>query len=249
MRERGRSMHRRSRGFTLLELLVAAALLSVLAVLSWRGMDSVLRGRDRIVSASDDLRAMTVTLTQMEEDLRRSWPIRLLGLPEPAIAFSIGTDREPPALGLLRETRGADAVQVQRVMYRLREGVFERGFSLWAAPSPDGERQVPAVPFTWQPLLHDVQAVQFRGWVQGRGWLPASALAQAMLAQPPASVSAGSGQGSSTQAGSTQGGAAQGGSTSAGAVSAAQGLPPVTGVELTLVHRGERVVRVFAVSD
>lgn len=84
------SGRRSARGFTLSELLVAVALLGVLAVLSWRGMDSVLRGRDRIVSASDDLRSLSVAMTQMEEDLRRSWPIRLLGLPEPPISFSIG---------------------------------------------------------------------------------------------------------------------------------------------------------------
>jgi len=219
---------RRARGFTLLELLVAVALLSVLAVLTWRGMDSVLRGRDRIVSTSDDLRSLTVALTQMEEDLRRSWPIRLLGLPEPPVSFSIGGDREPPSLGLLRETRGSDAVQVQRVVYRLRDGVFERGFSLWAAPSPDGSREVPATPFTWQPIMSDVQAIELKGWLEGRGWLPAASLgpllAAAAVAPPQAP------------------GAAQ-------APVPRAVLPQVTGVEFTLVRRNERIVRVFAISD
>jgi len=216
---------RTARGFTLLELLVAVALLSVLSVLSWRGMESVLSGRDRIVSTSDDLRSLTVALTQMEEDLRRSWPIRLLGLPESSISFSIGSEREPPAIGLLRETRGADAVQVQRVVYRLRDGVFERGFSLWAAPSPDGSQQVPATPFTWQPIMREVQAVEFRGWLDGRGWLPAAALGPLLTAASASAAPA----------------------TPAAAPRAT--LPQVTGVELTLVRRGERVVRVFAVAD
>ena len=219
------SRRRSARGFTLLELLVAVALLSVLAVLTWRGMDSVLRGRDRIVSTSDDLRSLTVAMTQMEEDLRRSWPIRLLGLAEPPISFSIAGEREPPSLGLLRETRGSDAVQVQRVIYRLRDGVFERGFSLWAAPSPDGAQKVPATPFTWQPIMREVQAMEFRGWLDGRGWLPAAALAPllvaAQLPQAPAAQPA----------------------------AVRPMVPQLTGVELTLVRRGERIVRVFAVAD
>ncbi len=213
------------RGFTLLELLVAVALLSVLAVLTWRGMDSVLSGRDRIVAASDELRALTVATTQMEEDLRRSWPIRLLGLAEPPVTFSVAAGAGPPALGLLRETRGSDAVQVQRVIYRLRDGIFERGFSLWAAPSPDGAQKVPDTPFTWQPLVRDVQAIEFRGWLEGRGWLPATALAPLLTAAQLASAA------------------------SAQAAVAVPVLPQVTGIELTLVRRGERIVRVFAISD
>ncbi|MCL4184344.1 MAG: prepilin-type N-terminal cleavage/methylation domain-containing protein [Burkholderiaceae bacterium] len=222
------SGRRRARGFTLLELLVAVALLSVLAVLSWRGMDSVLSGRDRIVSASDDLRALSVALTQMEEDLRRSWPIRLLGLPESSITFPVGSGNgsEPPTMGLLRETRGADAVQVQRVIYRLREGIFERGFSLWAAPSPDGSQQVPATPFTWQPILSNVQTVQFRGWLDGRGWLPAATLGPLLTAAQ----------------------ATEGAPLPPGAA-ARPALPQLTGIEVVLVRRGERIVRVFAVTD
>ena len=40
-------------GFTLLELLIAVSLMAVLAVLGWRGLESVLTTRDRIVRASD----------------------------------------------------------------------------------------------------------------------------------------------------------------------------------------------------
>ena len=81
-------VRRRARGFTLIELLIAAALLAVLAVLAWRGLDSVLASRQRIVAASDELRSLTLAFAQLDEDLRRSWPVRLLKLQTPSITFT-----------------------------------------------------------------------------------------------------------------------------------------------------------------
>ena len=45
MRRRASRSRVRTGGFTLVELLVAAALMAVLAVLSWRGLDAVLDSR------------------------------------------------------------------------------------------------------------------------------------------------------------------------------------------------------------
>lgn len=130
------SGRRRVRGFTLIELLIAAALLAVLAVLSWRGLDSVLASRQRIVAASDELRSLTLAFAQLDEDLRRSWPVRLLKLPTPSITFAVAGEQAAASLQLLRETAGAtEPTQVQRVAWRLRDGVLERGFGAWVAPS------------------------------------------------------------------------------------------------------------------
>lgn len=227
----------RSAGFTLLELLVAVSLLSVLAVLSWRGMEAVISGRDAIVERSDELRALTIAMAQIEEDLRRAWPVRLLGLPIPPVAFTPGDDRMPPALELLRETAGGDSSQLQRVIWRLRDGVLERGFSVWTAPLPGEPDASNTLPFTWQPVIGAVQGLEFRGWLTGRGWLPAATLAldpainapQQQIPVPPTG----------------------GGTPPAG------GAPPIlpvnspliTGVELLMVRRGERIFRIFAVGD
>ena len=47
-----------SRGFTLLEVLIALSLMAVLAVLGWRGLDSVLVTRERLTRSSADLAAL-----------------------------------------------------------------------------------------------------------------------------------------------------------------------------------------------
>lgn len=129
------------RGFTLLELLVASALLALLAVIGWRGLESVLTARDRIVERSDDLRAMTVAFSQLDEDLRRSWPVeRLKLLPYPMQALAFRTTSESVTVELVREGGAAsDPSRIERVAYRLRDGRFERGFgSLLAVGSSYG---------------------------------------------------------------------------------------------------------------
>lgn len=184
---------RRGAGFTLIELMIAVGLMSVLAVLCWRGLDTVVRARDTITASSDELRALTVAFTQMEEDLRRSWAARLYRLPSPVIDFSSAGANEPVTLELLCETGAEDEnYRIQKISYRLRSGQLERGFASWrlqrgaegdmtaaASRSPSD-----APPVTvWQPLLSNVSNIAIRAWmepsVSGQGaanWYEARAL-------------------------------------------------------------------------
>ena len=246
---------RPSRGFTILELLVAVALLAVLALLSWRGMGSVIAGRDSIVERSDELRALTVVMSQMEEDLRRSWAVRLLGLSVPPVGFSTGNDREPPSLTILREAPGDDTTQIQRVVWRLRDGTIERGFSAWTVPIPGVTNPVPDIPFTWQPVVRGIEALELRGWLEGRGWLPAASLAASQASEMAAEaaraeqLARAAQTGQPAQPGTPGQTPPPGQAPQAGATTPAANSVLVTGVEMVLVRRGERIVRVFAVAD
>lgn len=168
-------------GFTLVELLVATTLLAIVAVLSWRGLDSVMRSRERIVASSDELKALSVAFTQIDEDLRKSWPVRLLAPAQSPVRFVVTGDLPSGQLELLREAGHPDAAtQIQPVAWRLRAGILERGFGPWRSPDAAGA----AEGLTWQPLLSDVVAVQWQGFVASQGWADAGVLAARAAAQP-----------------------------------------------------------------
>lgn len=60
---------RASRGFTLVELLVALFALSLLAVLSWRGLDGMVRAQQQTEERADEVHSLQVGLAQWRTDL------------------------------------------------------------------------------------------------------------------------------------------------------------------------------------
>ncbi len=156
----------RSRGFTLIELLVAVGLMAVLAVLSWRGLETILQSRERLVSSSDELRALTQALSQLEEDLLHSAALRPLDLGEQELRVQLGGERQQQTLILLREVnRLAMPTRLQRVLYEVRNGILVRGFSEWREPSPDNTENAGVGAIVWQPILAGVVEIRFRGWI------------------------------------------------------------------------------------
>ncbi len=67
-----RSERRARAGFTLIEMLIAIAILAVIAVLSWRGLDQMIRGRTTITNAMEDERVVAQLFDQMRIDARQA---------------------------------------------------------------------------------------------------------------------------------------------------------------------------------
>jgi general secretion pathway protein J len=60
---------RRTRGFTLVEMLVALFALALLAIMSWRGLDGMMRSREITAARADEILALQTGLAQWAADL------------------------------------------------------------------------------------------------------------------------------------------------------------------------------------
>jgi general secretion pathway protein J len=111
---------RRARGFTLVELLVALFALALLAALSWRGLDGMMRTRQITEERADQVLALQTGLAQWQADLDAiaSFP------PQTAIEWNGRVLR----LTRLGSQSPADGVRV--VGWTRREGQWRR----WQSP-------------------------------------------------------------------------------------------------------------------
>lgn len=166
-------------GFTLVELLVAITVLAMVAVLGWRGLDSILRSRIAITEDIEQTHGMQLMFAQLESDCARIAPSSLVGN-RPTLLAQDGR------LLLVRAVFADDApTRVQTVDYRLADGRLTRRESV---PT----RDLAALDASWREAradapTHDaivmqsaVVAMSTRVWTNDRiGWQAASVLAQA----------------------------------------------------------------------
>jgi general secretion pathway protein J len=122
-------------GFTLVEMLVAIALLGLLGVISWRGLDYVAGQRERIDRDTEDLSRVLRTLSQLERDITQRAADYMLpsdavtGALPPSIVIRGGADGSV-ALEIVRiAPRAGGPAGAQRVVYRISEAVLTRSVS------------------------------------------------------------------------------------------------------------------------
>ena len=168
----------RHKGLTLIELLVAISVLAIIAVLGWRGLDSIVRSRVALTGDLEQTRGMQLAFAQLQSDCAHLADTAVLPNRMPLYV-------EQGRLTLVR-TVFADnqPSRLQVVTYRVRDGTLTRRESvatrdlaeldaLWQAAANDGDPEQTVV------LQSGVASLTMRLWING-GWRTGAD------AQPPA---------------------------------------------------------------
>lgn len=155
-------------GFTLIELLTAMLILSLLAMMSWRGLGAVLETRDRVLEETRKWQAVAAFCTRFERDLSMAAPraVRTRGREAPAWVGRTADSAEPRLeLSRFASSEGVDAPR--RIAYRLNDrGQVE--LWLWsgldAAPGEEPARY---------PVLDGVSTLELEYLDANLAWVPA----------------------------------------------------------------------------
>ncbi len=168
-----------ARGFTLIELMIAIAILAVVAILAWRGLDQIMRGRDKVASAMEDERVFAQMFDQMRIDARLAATDDEAG--QPAISVAGNT------LQIVRvlDVPGV-APRLQVVRYRIAGGRVVR----YASPPIDDTNRLRTLlkdsgveGWSWVALMGGVGAIDAKLYVPRVGWTTNLQTADEALAQ------------------------------------------------------------------
>ncbi|GAB7537880.1 PulJ/GspJ family protein [Burkholderia sp. 3C] len=167
----------RARGFTLIEMLVAIALIAVIALLSWRGLDATIRGRDAISANLAQTRLLGRYFSQLQFDL--------LNLVTADEVFGPPLRIRPDELVLVRHAGiGAGPTSLQVVRYWLHGRELMRSASPplaslneLAATLQDMDRYAGVV------VSGNARAMQVSVWIAPGGWTASRALIEQTYTQ------------------------------------------------------------------
>ena len=161
----------RSRGFTLLEVLIAVAIVATMALLGYRALAALSASEARLAEESARWGALDAFFARLEADLREAVPrsARFSGTRVPAL---VGTIASSDGNSLLDFSRAGPEFNVepssagQRIGYRLRDGVIEVLY--W--PAYD---RPPGLSPTAYALLGEVARLRLSYLTTAGGWIDA----------------------------------------------------------------------------
>jgi len=115
-------------GFSLIELLVAMAIFSVMAALAYGGLNSIARTRGELARQEDAFRDLMRAVAMFDRDLREAVPRPVLGNVGQAVPAMIGTAAgiEFTRVGFANP-QAEPRANLERVVYALDDGALKRG--------------------------------------------------------------------------------------------------------------------------
>ncbi|MER1967087.1 prepilin-type N-terminal cleavage/methylation domain-containing protein [Castellaniella sp. GW247-6E4] len=161
----------RARGFTLIEVLVALALLALLSLISWRGLDAAQQTGERLDERAEETLALVRVFSQLERDVLLHPAPGIL--PEPALAApgkaAMPASMPPgmawsPSAGLSL-VRSAGAGRWQQVRWHLEDG------ALYRAAGPASPRLPLSAADSPVKVMSGLRAWSVRFWLPGQGWI------------------------------------------------------------------------------
>jgi general secretion pathway protein J len=178
------------RGFTLVELMIAISVLAMIAVLGWRGLDSIGRARTALNADLEQTRGLQLAFAQMQSDASQI-------ASDKSIGKRATLDAQPGRLTLVRKVFADNQPsRVQVVAYRVVNGVLTRRESI-------ATRDLTVLDSSWTSALADtdtsatqpvilqsgVSQMAIRTWVDdGAGWRTGTSALGSAVSQAPAAT-------------------------------------------------------------
>lgn len=171
---RGSACRRVRRGFTLIELLTALLILSLLALMSYRGLGAVLDARAHVSHETDKWQRVATFFARFERDVQLAAPRPVRAAAGTAPAWlGRADDMSAPRLELSRFASAEGVDTARRLAYRLND---QQEIELWLWPGLD---TAPNVLPARYPVLAGVTRFELQYLNASLAWVtawPAAAL-------------------------------------------------------------------------
>lgn len=163
----------RQKGFTLLEMLAAIAIFSVISLSAWQIFQGVMTAHDVVLNKNERLRQIQYALLLIDQDLQqiadRGTRVGNSVTEQSLFSDSQMLDSDDEALALVRygwhnPGQRLPRPELQRVFYRLRDNQLQRQYHHVLDPA-----SINVEPVT-QVLLTNIDSLKFRFYLDGQ-WL------------------------------------------------------------------------------